>query len=209
LLPSDSYAPGRRCPRSSDTGQDALPAAIVSIQTAGEFLNWHPHLHVLTIAGAFRFDGTFVPSATFDVATLRELFRADVLRLLVTEGMISGEFVGRMNTLRHSGFHAFAGEEIPEIDDAVRVGLYMVRGPATTSRLRADPAQEPKVRSLAKGTIPDRGEGTVSSGHRDYDYLEWIARLTSHIPTGEPSSFITTGLDAHFEEGPGDLRSRG
>jgi hypothetical protein len=22
----------------------------------------------------------------------------------------------------------------------------------------------------------------VSSGHRDYDYLEWIARLTSHIP---------------------------
>ena len=22
-----------------------LPAAIVSIQTAGEFLNWHPHLH--------------------------------------------------------------------------------------------------------------------------------------------------------------------
>jgi hypothetical protein len=33
-----------------DTGQDTLPAAIVSIQTAGEFLNWHPHLHVLTIA---------------------------------------------------------------------------------------------------------------------------------------------------------------
>jgi hypothetical protein len=22
----------------------------------------------------------------------------------------------------------------------------------------------------------------MSSGHRDYDYLEWIARLTSHIP---------------------------
>jgi hypothetical protein len=40
-----------------DTGGDALPAAIISIQTAGEFLNWHPHLHVLAPAGAFRADG--------------------------------------------------------------------------------------------------------------------------------------------------------
>jgi len=43
-----------------DTGNYTLPAAIVAIQTAGEFLNWHPHLHVLTIAGAFRFDGAFM-----------------------------------------------------------------------------------------------------------------------------------------------------
>jgi hypothetical protein len=32
-----------------DTGGDALPAAIISIQTAGEFLNWHLHLHVLAL----------------------------------------------------------------------------------------------------------------------------------------------------------------
>jgi hypothetical protein len=37
-----------------DTGGDALPTAIVSIQTAGEFLNWHPHLHALAPAGSFR-----------------------------------------------------------------------------------------------------------------------------------------------------------
>jgi hypothetical protein len=40
-----------------DTGGNALPAAIVSIQTAGEFLNWHPHLHVLAPTGAFRRPG--------------------------------------------------------------------------------------------------------------------------------------------------------
>ena len=165
-----------------DTGQDTLPAAIVSIQTAGEFLNWHPHLHVLTIAGAFRFDGTFVPSVSFDVATLRELFRASVLRLLVKEGIISKELVGRMKTWRHSGVHAFAGEKIPEIDHAVRVGLYMVRGPAATGRLQPDPADEPKVRYLARGAVPDHGEDAISADHRDYDYMEWIARLTSHIP---------------------------
>jgi hypothetical protein len=34
-----------------DTGGDALPAAIVFIQTAGEILNWHPHL-AGSLAGA-------------------------------------------------------------------------------------------------------------------------------------------------------------
>jgi hypothetical protein len=141
-----------------DTGGDALSAAIVSIQTAGEFLNWHPHLHVLAPAGAFRTDGSFVHSPLFDPAVLRDLFQANVLALLLIERMISSELVERMRTWRHSGFHAFAGEEIPDISDALRVGLYMVRGPAATSRLRADPAQEPKVRYLAKGTVPDHGE---------------------------------------------------
>lgn len=55
-----------------DTGGDALPAAIVSIQTAGEFLNRHPHLHVLAPAGAFRTDGSFIPSPVFDAAVLRD-----------------------------------------------------------------------------------------------------------------------------------------
>ena len=30
-----------------------LPAAIVSIQTAGDFLNWNPHLHALVTSGTF------------------------------------------------------------------------------------------------------------------------------------------------------------
>jgi len=62
------------------------------IQTAGEFLNWHPHLHVLTATGAFREDGSFAPSPYFDATTLRELFQTEVLRLLLKEGMISPEF---------------------------------------------------------------------------------------------------------------------
>jgi len=127
-------------------------------------------------------DGGFVHSLTFDAAVLRGLFQANVLALLLRERLISAELVERMREWRHSGFHAYAGEEIPEIDDALRVGLYMVRGPAATSRLRPDPEQEPKVRYLARGAVPDHGEEMTSSGHRDYDYMEWIARLTSHIP---------------------------
>ena len=44
--------------------------------------------------------------------------------------MISPELVERMKDWRNEGFHAYTGEEIPDIPDALRVGLYMVRGPA-------------------------------------------------------------------------------
>jgi hypothetical protein len=78
------------------------------------------------------------------VRRLRDLFQANVLALLLKERMISPELVERMREWRHSGFHAYAGEEISDIEDALRVGLYMVRGPAATSRLRVDPSLEPK-----------------------------------------------------------------
>jgi hypothetical protein len=58
----------------------------------------------------------------------------------------------------------------------------MVRGPAATTRLQADPGAEPKLRYLAKSSVPDHGNDAVSDGHREYYYLDWIARLTSHIP---------------------------
>ena len=92
-----------------DTGNDTLPAAIVSIQTAGKFLNWHPHLHVRAPAGAFRADGGFVHSIALDTGVLRGLFQANVLTLLRKERLISPERVERMREWRHSGFHAYAG----------------------------------------------------------------------------------------------------
>lgn len=68
------------------TGGDALPAAIVLIQTAGEFLNWHPYLHVLTATGAFRADGSFAPSPYFDATTLREVFEVELTSAESTAG---------------------------------------------------------------------------------------------------------------------------
>jgi hypothetical protein len=91
-------------------------------------------------------DGSFAHSPVFAADVLRDLFQANVLALLLKERMISPELVERMREWRHSGFHAYAGEEISDIEDALRVGLYMVRGPAATSRLRVDPSLEPKVR---------------------------------------------------------------
>jgi len=53
-------------------------------------------------------------------AVLRDLFQANVLALLLRERFISTELVERMREWRHSGFHAYAGEGIPDIEDALR-----------------------------------------------------------------------------------------
>jgi hypothetical protein len=45
---------------------------------------------------------------------LRDLVQANVLALLLRERFISTELVERMREWRHSGFHAYAGEEIPD-----------------------------------------------------------------------------------------------
>src|SRR5659263_182182 len=128
------------------TGETALPASIVAMQTSGDFLNWHPHLHVLASAGAFFPDGRFIPVPVFDVSVLRELFQAQVLALLVKERMVSTELIDRMKTWRHSGFHAFAGDEIPDTDARRRLHHEGVRRPQDPRPRRAEvrPAQAPR-----------------------------------------------------------------
>ena len=47
-------------------GAPVIPGAVGFVQTAGELLNFHPHIHVLVTDGGFRPDGTFRPLAWFD-----------------------------------------------------------------------------------------------------------------------------------------------
>ena len=62
-----------------------LPAGILSIATAGDFLNWNPHIHGLIASAIFHPDGSFVPVALFQENVLRELFEANVFKLLVSD----------------------------------------------------------------------------------------------------------------------------
>ena len=47
-------------------GQEVVPGMIGAIQTHGELLHWHPHLHLLVICGAFTPEGDFVELPQFD-----------------------------------------------------------------------------------------------------------------------------------------------
>ncbi len=157
------------------------PAGILSIATAGDFLNWNPHIHAIVASGAFCPDGSFVTVPLFQENVLRELFEANVFKLLVSEGLITAELIAKIRTWRHSGFHVYAGPTITDKEDAVRVGLYIVRAPASASRLQL--AEDGLLKYLAKGSVPDnRCDPLFEPNGQILDPLEWIAKLTLHIP---------------------------
>ncbi len=70
-------------------GRDLALGVVVSIQTFGSLLNWHPHLHPLVTDGAYRRDGTFLPLSFHDPSILAEAFRRAVLSAFFGEGFFT------------------------------------------------------------------------------------------------------------------------
>ena len=76
-------------------------------------------MHALAATGTFRSDGSFEPILLMQENVLRELFEAEVFKLLVKKGLISRELIGKMRPpwrtafgfpgLRRSGPHRYSG----------------------------------------------------------------------------------------------------
>ncbi|MSU47004.1 MAG: hypothetical protein EXS42_07775 [Lacunisphaera sp.] len=72
------------------TGSPAgQPGLVVAVQTFGDFLLWHLHVHVLATAGVFAGDGAFHLAPAGGWTELRELWRHAVLRRLHRAGALA------------------------------------------------------------------------------------------------------------------------
>lgn len=117
------------------TGQ---PGLVVAVQTFGDFLFWHPHVHVIATAGVFDADGIFHLALTGGWEELRELWRHALLRRLRATGALSDWHIARLQTWRHSGFSLDAGEAPIAADDAVgrrRLAEYLLRAPFSLEKI--------------------------------------------------------------------------
>ena len=65
-----------------EAGIDTRPGIVVSVASAGDLLQWHPHGHILVTDGAFSDDGAFHPLDTWDAGALMKLFRERLLARL-------------------------------------------------------------------------------------------------------------------------------
>jgi hypothetical protein len=157
-----------------------VPAGIFSIQTAGDSLNWNPHIHALIPLTCRRPDGTFDPLEEIDTGALRRLFEAFIFGTLLGEGLISAELVDRIRSWKHTGFHVYSGPPLQTSDEVVKVGYYIIRPPASASRLKADAGV---LKYLARGGQDACYDASLfDPPGENFDYLDWIARLTSHVP---------------------------
>jgi len=115
------------------TGQpDGQPGLVVAVRSFGDFLFWHPHVHVLAAAGVFNPNGDFHLAPPGGWQELAELWRHTVLRHLRDAGTLSDGQIAKLKNWRQSGFTVDAGEVPLAADDAAgrrRLAEYLPPAP--------------------------------------------------------------------------------
>ncbi len=106
---------------------DVVPGMIGAIQTHGELLHWHPHIHVLVTCGAWIPEGDFLELPEFDVQRLLEARQEAVFTLYWNEEKIEPEVVGNMRSWEHSDFSVDQSVFLPAGDQAGFLSLLMIR----------------------------------------------------------------------------------
>jgi hypothetical protein len=160
-----------------EVGVDMRPGIVVSVASAGDLLQWHPHGHILVTDGAFSDDGAFHPLESWDIEAVMKLFRERLLARLIERHAISEALAGKLLAWRHPGFSAHVGEAIPfEEKKAIEdVACYLVRAPLSLKKLVYLDGQKAVLYRSKMNPFLGRNFEAM-------DPLEWLARLTDHIP---------------------------
>ena len=163
---------------SSDSS--ALPGVVLSVQSYGDRLNLHPHIHAIASRGVWSADGSFEPIPALDSRQLMLLFRHHVLRNLLACGRIGQATLDILDRFHHPGFSAYEGEGVAADDSAARERLasYVIHAPFSLARLHYDREAgivtydpRPSSRSNPSPTPAER-----------FSPLDALAALTAHIP---------------------------
>jgi hypothetical protein len=104
---------GEEGPRTRLNLPEGKLAAIAGVHTFGDYLIFHPHLHILAADGLFDSQGRFHCMRAEDLAPAIELFRHRFLHALRDAKLISPKKLADFLSWKHSGFHIDNGGEKP------------------------------------------------------------------------------------------------
>jgi hypothetical protein len=103
---------------------------------------------------------------------LCRFFTREVFSLLLRKHLINRDLVKKILSWRHTGFNVHSKVRAESKEEAERIGKYMIRPILSLRRLSLDEAHGQVLYQYGKHS------GETES----MDYLEFIARVTSHIP---------------------------
>jgi hypothetical protein len=175
------------------TGSALTPGVIAAIQTFGDRINLHVHLHFLVTEGGVDEAGVFHKIPRIDDARLAEIFAREVLNFLVGRELLSPDWAERLLSWPHSGFNVHSLVRAKTKPEAERVGKYMLRPVLALERLTF---LEPEGKVGYHWGRDGAGQETEVM-----DYLEFIARVTSHIPDKGQVMVRYYGLYANAHRG--------
>jgi hypothetical protein len=154
------------------TGHELMPGVVAVIQTFGDRINFHPHIHVLVTEGGTAPDGAFHRVSRFHDEVIQEIFTHEVFSLLLRKNLIGLPLVEKILRWHHTGFNVHSRVRAQTKRETERVGKYMIRPLLSLKRLFFD-------ETAGKIRYQYSRQG---SEEESMDYLEFIARVTSHIP---------------------------
>jgi len=137
-------------------GEEEL-ALILTLQTAGEALNWNPHLHGILADGTFLPDGNFNTFREINVAAIQNRFTELVLSAFTMKELITDELMNQLLSQEYTGFSVWVGDAF-EDKDSEHFLQAMFLTPMNLSRGTTDgtPAgQEENVKNLRSTTEPE------------------------------------------------------
>jgi hypothetical protein len=177
--------------RAASGRPDAVPGMIGAIQTFGQLIHWHPHIHALVTEGVFLPEGTFLPLPKLATEPFRKLWEQEVFALLLAEGKISEEVVANIRCWKHSGFSVDQSVRLEAGDQqgVQRLIEYFLRCPFSQARMiEVTDAGKViyKTEHNAVGRFPEPGDGELLAGpsrnFQVFDPLDFLAEVTQHIP---------------------------
>ena len=117
-------------------------------------------------------DGHFRPVPIFNDPALARIFAQEVLSLLTGRDLISPEIATKILSWRHTGFNVHSKVRTTTTEEAQRVARYMAKPILALRRLDFDEA---------RGMVSYQ-YGKSHDDRVEMDYLDFIARVTAHIP---------------------------
>lgn len=150
---------------------------VMAIHTFGDYLNFHPHIHVLAADGLFRDTGMFHVMPEQGLKALEELFRDQVLMFLIHEGRTEAEFAEKLRAWKHSGFGVYRGERIASgnREALAKLARYIVRNPFSLQKMTYN-EQTGSVIYHSKQNHNTKRNFEVFSAE------DFIGAITQHIP---------------------------
>ena len=172
-------------------GDCGIPAMIGFIQTFGDLVHWHPHIHTIVPEGVFTETGRFVHIPDIFNHRAVEFWQERVFALLLNEHKINDEIAGSMRGWKHSGFSVDISVRIEKGDHAgmQRLVEYAGRCPFSLSRM-VSLTDDGRILYRASHAnclpFPLSGDKTLMAGiprnFELYDPLDFLAEVTQHIP---------------------------
>jgi hypothetical protein len=178
--------------RSASGRPDAVPGVVAAIQTFGQLVHWHPHIHALVSEGVFLPEtGAFLPLPKLAIEPFLKLWEQEVFALLLAEGKITDEVVQNIRSWKHSGFSVDQSVRLEPGDQegVQRLIQYFLRCPFSQARMIevTEAGKEIyKTEHNAVGRFPEPGDEELAAGpsrnFQVFDPLDFLAEVTQHIP---------------------------